>query len=165
MTQDSMYIALRADHAVRHVARNSTKTSQGNVGNHYMEQNLLVYMAGFQKPVEFELTRNQHMKPAPGRSHTVTACFKQPPTGMEAVAWQVLLRITKGKELLPQWVQQYARRSLARISPDAAAGPPTAPQAPPQVATSGPGSASPPTQALPGTLRACCWRALRTICA
>ncbi|CAK0799542.1 unnamed protein product [Prorocentrum cordatum] len=142
MTPDSLHIALAADRAVRRAVRNSTKTSQGNVGSHYMEQNLLVYVAGFERPVEFELTRHLHMKPAPGRSYTVTARFKQPPIGMEAVAWQVLLRITKGKELLPQWVQQYARRSLARIghelagdatAPAATAdGPAPAPQAPPQ---------------------------------
>ena len=110
-----LYKALSADPAVSFLQYNSTKASQGNRGDHYMEQNILVHMSGFpNKPVEFELTRHQHMKATAGRAFTVTACFKTPPPGMEEVAWQVLLRITRGKELCPPWVQEYARRSLGR---------------------------------------------------
>ncbi len=148
MTGDCLYAALADDRAVRRVVHNTTKTSQGNAGNHYMEQNLLAYVAGFERPVEFELTRHQHMRPAPGRPYTVTACFKQPPAGMEAVAWQILLRVTAGRELLPDWVRQCAVRSLARLGQqlpgDEAAAPEAtpAPQALPEVAASGLGSAS-----------------------
>ena len=45
----------------------TSKTSQGNVGDHYCEQNLLVFskMVGRSfacQPIEFELTRHQHTK-------------------------------------------------------------------------------------------------------
>ena len=45
----------------------TSKTSQGNVGDHYCEHNLLVYskIVGRSyacQPIEFELTRHQHTK-------------------------------------------------------------------------------------------------------
>ena len=37
--------------------RSSAKTSQGNPGSHYVEQGLLAYAAGFERPVGLQLTR------------------------------------------------------------------------------------------------------------
>ena len=54
---------------VEKVAWQTTKTSQGNVGNHYCEQNILVTSSiGPRHAMEFELTRNQHMKGADRKS-------------------------------------------------------------------------------------------------
>ena len=139
MKPAELHDALAADPAVSRVVHNSTKASQGNPGNHYMEQNLLVYVGGFPgKPVEFELTRHQRMKPSPERLYTVTACFKPPPKGMEAAAWQILMRGVQGKELMPEWAHRYARakteRARQRLAEEAEEGGADA---------SGPGSASP----------------------
>ena len=143
MTAKDLHDALTADPAITRVVHNSTKSSQGNFGNHYMEQNLLAHVVGFpDKPVEFELTRHQHMKPVAGRPFTVTACFKPPPKGMEAVAWQILLRIVHGMELMPEWARSWARaatkRASQRLAEEAEVGGADA---------SGPGSASPAASA------------------
>ena len=112
--------ALVADPAVSRVVCNSTKTSHGNTGSRYVEQSLLVHVQGFPgKPLEFELARHEH-------EHV--ACFKPPPTGMGAVAWQILMRVVKGKELMPEWARQYAhaeqeaRLRVTRLSKDEVAG-------------------------------------------
>ena len=82
-----------------------------------MEQNINVYVAGCPNtPLEFELTRNQHMKELPGRPFTVTACFKEPPIHLHGEAWRILMHVCRGKELAPGHVQQYAKRALARSS-------------------------------------------------
>ena len=63
--------------------------------------------------MEFELTRNQHMK-GPHRPFTVTACFKQPVMKLIPEAWRILLEVTKGHELLPDHVAAYREKVLAR---------------------------------------------------
>ena len=87
----------------------TSKTSQGNEGNHYCERNLLVYSnmlgpAYVRKPMEFELTRHQHSND-PEVKPTLTAMFKEPPNGMVGEAWRILLLATKGKQLLPVHAQ------------------------------------------------------------
>ena len=48
---------------VQRVEWKSSKMSQNNAGNHHMERNINVYVQGFPNaPLEFELTRNKHMK-------------------------------------------------------------------------------------------------------
>ena len=94
------------------------KASQGTGGDHYCEQNLLVYsnIAGpgsASSPIEFELTRNQHMKD-PHVCPTLTARFKDPTEGLIGEAWRILLAATDGKQLLPGHVQGYCRRHVAR---------------------------------------------------
>ena len=80
-----------------------SKTSQGNRGNHVFEHNLEVHLHS--EPdlaLEFEITRNNHMKHTEGRSYTETAMFKDPPKLYHAAAWRVLLHAVKGREVLPQ---------------------------------------------------------------
>ena len=44
-----------------------SKSEMGNVGNHYMESHVLVYVQGnVGTPLVFELARNHHMKEAAG---------------------------------------------------------------------------------------------------
>ena len=96
----------------------TSKTSQGNVGDHYCEHNLLVFsmMVGRSfacQPMEFELTRHQHTKD-PNFVPTLTAMFKDPPDGLIGEAWRILLAATDGKQLLPGHVQEYCRKHVAR---------------------------------------------------
>ena len=87
----------------------------GNVGNHFMESNVLVYVQGdVSTPLVFELTRNSHMKDVDGRVFTVTACFANPPAHLLAQAWRILLEVCRGKELLPEHARAYARRAVVR---------------------------------------------------
>ena len=80
-----------------------------------MERNILVYVKGFPKtPIEFELSRNEHMKEMPGRAFTVTALFKEPPPHLHAEAWRILMYVVSGKELMPVLAQKYCREALAR---------------------------------------------------
>ena len=44
-----------------------------------MEQNIDVWVLGSARPIEFELTRDPHMKNMVGRPFTVSACSKNPP--------------------------------------------------------------------------------------
>ena len=67
------------------------------------------------RPIEFELTTNQHMK----KKTTVTAMFKDPPPGMIGEAWRILLAVTNDKQLLPAVVQDYWRMHVARWESDA----------------------------------------------
>ena len=93
----------------------TSKASQGNVGKHQMEQNVKVWVPGYAStPLEFQLTRNQHVEPGPGHPFTVTACFKEPPAHLHADAWRILLHIVQGRELLPEHARQYAKRALER---------------------------------------------------
>ena len=109
---------LEAVPGVERVEWQKGKASQRTVGDHYCEQNLLVYsnIAGpgsASPPIEFELTRNQHMTD-PHVKRTLTAMFKDPPEGLIAEAWRILLAATKDKQLLPEHVQDYYRRHVAR---------------------------------------------------
>ena len=102
---------------VKKVEWQTTMTSQKNAGKHYCEQNLLVYSStgpgSASPPVEFELTRNQHMADTRATS-TVTAMFKDPPEGLIGEAWRILLAATKGKLLLPGHVHQYWKKHVAK---------------------------------------------------
>ena len=80
-----------------------SKSEMGNVGNHFMEKNVLVYVQGeVSTPLVFELARNCHMKDGDARVFTVTACFANPPAHLVAQAWRILLEVCRGKELLPE---------------------------------------------------------------
>ena len=79
---------------------------------HYMEQSILVYVSGFAKtPLEFELTRNDHMKETPDCAFTVSAVFKEPPRHLHTDAWRILMHVVRGKELLPVHAQEYCYRA------------------------------------------------------
>ena len=71
---------LEAVLGVERVVWQTAKAWQRNVGNHYCQQNLLVYsnIAGpssASRPIEFELKRNQHVKNRNVKP-TLTAMFK-----------------------------------------------------------------------------------------
>ena len=78
-SKTQFFTALKSAPDVERVEWKETKTSQGNVGDHYMEQNIDVWVLGSARPIEFELTRDPHMKNMIGRPFTVCACFKTPP--------------------------------------------------------------------------------------
>ena len=64
----------------------------GNVGDHFMENSVLVYVQGdVSAPLVFELTLNRHMKGVDGWVFTVTACFSNSPAHLLAQAWRILL--------------------------------------------------------------------------
>ena len=105
---------LEAVQGVERVEWQNGKASQGTGGDHYCEQNLLVYsnMAGpgsASSPIEYELTRNQHMKD-PHVLPPLTVRFKDPPEGLIGEAWRILLEATDGFQLLPVHVQDYRTR-------------------------------------------------------
>ena len=83
--------ALKSARDVERVEWKETKTSQRNVGKHYMERNLGVWVIGLANPLEFELTRDPHMKEMIGRPFTVSACFKEQPIELHDDAWRILL--------------------------------------------------------------------------
>ena len=95
---------------VKKVAWQTSKTAQNNFGRHYSEQNMLVYSSigpgSASPPIEFELTRSQHLLSWRAMA-TVTIMFKDPPEGLLGEAWRILLAATKDRLLLPQHVQQY----------------------------------------------------------
>ena len=103
---------------VTHVEWQSSKTSQNNISEeHYMECNILVQSElqpeSARHPMEFELTRNQHMKDK-RLPYTVTACFKEPSPDLVPEAWRILTEVVKGKELAPAHVSQYREKVLDR---------------------------------------------------
>ena len=65
--------------------------------------------------MEFEIARPQHMKD-PHAPRAVTVMFKAPPLDLHAEAWRILRAVVRGKELLPEHVQQYMEESLGRHS-------------------------------------------------
>ena len=96
---------------MKRAAWNRAKSSQGDVGDHLMVQNALVYAEGYAgKPPEFELARNRRMKRLANQNWTAAACLKEPPQGQEAEARRILLRVVRGRELTPE----HARDCCAR---------------------------------------------------
>ena len=117
MKGDELFQALAAAPYVEKVEWKESKTSQGNEGNHYMEQNIKVFVVGFPKmPLEFELSRHDHMKEKLGVNKTVTALFKTPPPALVGDAWRILMHVVRGKELLPSHAQEYCQRALKMAS-------------------------------------------------
>ncbi|CAK0796267.1 unnamed protein product [Prorocentrum cordatum] len=115
LTREEFKANLLAAPGVLKVVDKSTKTSQGNRGNHICERSLNVRL--HREPnlaLEFELTRNNHMADMEGRPYTETAMFKDPPKRHHAAAWCVLLHAVKGRELLPQHARDYCKACLTR---------------------------------------------------
>ncbi|CAK0842096.1 unnamed protein product, partial [Prorocentrum cordatum] len=113
LTREEFKTNLLAAPGVLKVVDKSSKTSQGNRGDHVFEQNLEVHL--HREPhvaLEFEITRNNHMKHMEGRPYTETAMFKDPPKRHHAAAWRVLLHAVKGRELLPQHARDYCESCL-----------------------------------------------------
>ena len=116
-TPDEFKALLEAVPRVTHVEYQTTKTSQGNIGKHYFERNLLVHSqtgpGSASPPIEFALTRNQHVT-AQRMTPTVTAMFKDPKEGQVGEAWRILLAATNNKQLLPDHVQTYWQKHVKR---------------------------------------------------
>ena len=105
---------------VTHVEWHSSKTSQNNISEeHYMERNILVqselHPESARHRMEFELTRNQHMKDK-RLPYTVTACFKEPSPDLVPEAWRILAEVVKGRELFPAHVVRYRAKVLGLAS-------------------------------------------------
>ena len=63
MTAQALLATLQTVPKVEHVEWQLAKSAQRNCGEPYMEQNNLVSVPGYANtPIEFLLTRNQHMK-------------------------------------------------------------------------------------------------------
>ena len=116
-TPEEFKAHLEAVPGVTKVDWQTSKRSQGNVGNHYCEHNLLVYSStgpgSASPPIEFELTRNQHVKDQRVKP-TVTAMFKDPPEGLIGEAWRILLGATTDKLLLPEHARQYRKKHVLK---------------------------------------------------
>ena len=117
-TAEDLYKELERVPGVAKVSWQTTKTSQSNVGDHASERNILVYssLSGprpVSRPLEFEVTRNNHMKD-PRVPYTVTVCFKTPPTDLIPEAWRILSEVCAGRELVPALFANYKATSLKR---------------------------------------------------
>ncbi|CAK0833447.1 unnamed protein product [Prorocentrum cordatum] len=96
LTREEFKTNLLAAPGVLKVVDKSSKTLQGIGGDHVFEQNLEVHL--HREPhvaLEFEITRNNHMKHMEGRPYTETAMFK-------------------GRELLPQHARDNCKSCLTR---------------------------------------------------
>ena len=115
-TAEDLYEELERVPGVLKVSWQTTKTSQGNVGDHRSERNILVYssLARLCQPLEFEVTRNNHMKDrcAP---FMVTVCFKAPPRDYVPEAWRILSHVCSGKELFPEHVAKCKAKCLMMV--------------------------------------------------
>ena len=112
-TSEQFFQMLQQVPGVSEVKWQTSKTSQGNQGGHYMERNILVYShLAHNAAIEFELTRNNHMNNAE-LPFTVTTCFKNPPWDLVPEAWRILRSVTGGKELFPVKVKEWHDRILA----------------------------------------------------
>ena len=117
-TDEEFFKMLQQVAGVTRVEWQSSKTSQNNISEgHHFKRNILVQSRlgpeSASHPLEFELTRNQHMK---DRRHpfTVTACFKEPSPDLVPEAWRILTKVVKGKELAPAHIAKYRAKVLDR---------------------------------------------------
>ena len=118
-TPHLLYIWLRSSKKyVDHVEWQTSKSSQGNLGDHISERNIKVfpYQPGVprakQRYVEFELTRNDHMSENAPCPTTVTVMFKDPAKQLVVQAWQILRHVCRGKELFPAKVDEWMTDAL-----------------------------------------------------
>ena len=103
---------------VERVELKATRASQGDLGQHYCDANLLVYSSfagpnSASPPIVFVLTRHQHMQNSMVEP-TLTAMFRDPPKGLLREAWRILLDATDGFQLLPMHVREYMKSHVAR---------------------------------------------------
>ena len=96
------------------------KAEQGNVGNHYIHQNCLVYSeishprARQRHPIELDCTRNDHDKDKAAPC-TITVMFKDPPAGMEAEAWRIIDCVTDGRRLVDEVFRANMEKALKAL--------------------------------------------------
>ena len=84
-----------------------------------MEHNVLVTSSwgpgSASQAMEFELTRQSHMKDA-SLPYTVTACFKEPTPSLIPESMRILSEVVKGKELFPVHFGSYTADVLQRFA-------------------------------------------------
>ena len=126
--------------------RAGSKAAQGNPSDgHAQQHNWQVVSFALQllgaNPLEFEVTKHNHVKPAAlnGRQPTVTVCFREPPHGAVREAWRILWGAVGHLALFPEKVQEWMRDAEAKERREHCGG-----------STSGP--APPPAALLPRTV-------------
>ena len=113
-----LYEWLGKCHLVERVGWQTTKTSQGNIGEHASEQNIKVFPKGqragsaTRESLEFEVTRNAHMSENAPCPYTVTVMFKDPHHELFPHAWAILRDVCSGKELFPDKVDEWMKEVL-----------------------------------------------------
>ena len=118
MTPQMLYSSLEKCDLVEKLEWQSTKNSQGNIGDHASQRNIKVYPKGEHQAqgtgsampttkrfIEFEVTRYNHMSEKAPCPKTVTIMFKEPPAHLVPNAWAILRSVCCGKELFPNAVQ------------------------------------------------------------
>ncbi|CAK0809738.1 unnamed protein product [Prorocentrum cordatum] len=99
-----------------------SEAAQKNIGNHVMDQDGLFYVGRFlDTPLEPESTCIQRVKPMGNRVCTNAVCFKLLPRGLETDAWRILLRVARGRGLLPDRARECCGRVLASVGSEAPA--------------------------------------------
>ena len=78
-------------------------------------QDLLVYSTKSEIPIQFVLTRDNHMKSGVYVPLTFAIMFKAPPCGLVKEAWRILMHITKGKQLIPEIVLATSHLKINRF--------------------------------------------------
>ena len=118
-TPDLLYEWLDACHGlVERVEWQSSKASQGNIGKHTSDCNIKVIptheRAGSATPrfLVFGLTRHDHMPEDAPCPYTVSVVFKDTPEHLFPHAWAILREICRGKELLPDQVDEWMKDAL-----------------------------------------------------
>ena len=115
MSGEELLYALKGAPAVAQAPWKALKTSEGDVGNRYMEYNSNFFVSGSPKsPLEFEIARRRRLKPTAARTFTVSVRFKEPPPHLRADAWRIRLNVAKGKELLPARARECSASAPAR---------------------------------------------------
>ena len=118
-TPEMLYNWLEGCQLVERVEWQTSKTSQGCIGNHMSEHNIKVFpkqgtgsaMQGF---IEFAITRHGHMSSEARCPYTVTVMFKNPPAHFFCHAWEILRAVCCGKELFPDMVDEWMKDALRK---------------------------------------------------
>ena len=104
-TSQELFTMLEQVEGVSAARWNTSKTSQGNPGDHYMVNNIIVTSdlapGSADHPFEFELTRCQHMAESQ-LPFTVTAMLKETNPDLAPEGWRILCEVVQGRELFPK---------------------------------------------------------------
>ena len=125
-TADQLYEWLRACHLVERAEWQTSKESQGNVGNHVSQRNIKVFPkqragSATQQFLEFEVTHHGHMSEHAPCPYTVSVMFKDPPAHLIPHAWSILRHVCRGKELFPNKVDDWIACDHCEEAPSRAA--------------------------------------------
>ena len=125
--EEALYRALEQVDGVNKLEWHKPERSEGKSRNYWSEWTILVWSqlgpgsASSEEPMEFEVTRYNHMVTGE-RNFTVTVCFKEPPHDLVAEAWRILMAVTAGKELFPSVAKKYMEKKLAKWRGDSVPG-------------------------------------------